>query len=124
MAHADLIDALLKDVFPSRSTQEWFALLTANKHPAVIVPTMAQLLEQAVHRERKAFVPVQLGAAQFEGRCCRSAWMRPGRCWAAGRRCWGRTVPTTARRACSVPCRSGQRRRQASCRWPGCAWWT
>lgn len=67
MAHADLIDALLKDVFPSRSTQEWFALLTANKHPAVIVPTMAQLLEQAVHRERKAFVPVQLGAAQFEG---------------------------------------------------------
>lgn len=67
MAHADWIDALLKEVFPSRSTQEWFALLTANKHPAVIVPTMAQLLDQSVHRERQAFVPVQLGDVQFEG---------------------------------------------------------
>jgi crotonobetainyl-CoA:carnitine CoA-transferase CaiB-like acyl-CoA transferase len=66
MAHADLIDALLAEAFPSRSTQEWFELLTRHKHPAVIVPTMAQLLQQAVHRERKAFVPVELGEAGFE----------------------------------------------------------
>ena len=67
MAHADLIDALLQQVFPTRSTQEWFALLTAHKHPAVIVPTMEQLLAQSVHRERQAFVPVALGDAQWEG---------------------------------------------------------
>lgn len=66
MAHADLIDELLKSVFPARSTEEWFALLTAHKHPAVIVPTMEQLLQQSVHRERRAFVPVQLGDVQFE----------------------------------------------------------
>lgn len=67
MAHADQIDAMLAEVFPSRSTQEWFELLTRHKHPAVIVPTMAQLLQQSVHRERQAFVPVALGEARFEG---------------------------------------------------------
>jgi crotonobetainyl-CoA:carnitine CoA-transferase CaiB-like acyl-CoA transferase len=78
MAHADLIDDLLKSVFPSRSTQEWFELLTAHKHPAVIVPSMAQLLQQPVHRERKAFVPVQCG------RICFEAPVLPQRLGAAG----------------------------------------
>ncbi len=66
MKHADLIDEILVAAFPSRSTLEWFELLTEQKHPAVIVPTMAQLLKQTVHRERKAFVPVSLGRVQFE----------------------------------------------------------
>ena len=66
MKHADLIDEILVTAFLDRSTQEWFELLTEQKHPAVIVPTMAQLLNQSVHRERKAFVPVHLGSVQFE----------------------------------------------------------
>ena len=66
MAHAGWIDALLQQVFPSRTTAQWFERLTHHKHPAVIVPTMAQLLAQSVHRERGAFVPVQLGDARFE----------------------------------------------------------
>ncbi len=67
MKHADLIDEILIAAFPARTAQTWFELLTEQKHPAVIVPTMQQLLRQAVHRERNAFVPVTLGAKQFEG---------------------------------------------------------
>lgn len=66
MKHADLIDQILIDVFPTKSTQEWFEVLTKQKQPAVIVPTMAQLLKQAVHRERHAFVPVRFGQIKFE----------------------------------------------------------
>ena len=66
MAHADEIDAVLTEVFPSRTSAEWFERLTAEKHPAVIVPTTEQLMAQAVHRERGAFVPVQVGTAAFE----------------------------------------------------------
>lgn len=66
MKHADLIDEILISVFPTKSTQEWFELLTEQKQPAVFVPTMEQLLKQAVHRERKAFVPVKLGQIEFE----------------------------------------------------------
>lgn len=67
MKHADLIDEILIAAFPTRTAQTWFELLTEQKHPAVIVPTMEQLLRQAVHRERNAFVPITLGEHQFEG---------------------------------------------------------
>lgn len=66
MQHADEIDAVLKDAFLHKETQEWFELLTSHKHPAVIVPTMEQLLQQSVHRERNAFVPVQVAGVEFE----------------------------------------------------------
>lgn len=67
MARADEIDALLVPAFLTRTAQEWFELLAAGKHPAVIVPTMEQLLGQEVHRQRGAFVPVRLGGSCFEG---------------------------------------------------------
>ena len=67
MQHADLIDELLTDAFINRSTQELVASLTAEKFPAVIVPTMEQLLAQAVHRERNAFVPIKFGDVRVEG---------------------------------------------------------
>lgn len=67
MARADEIDAWLAEAFRARTAQAWFEILGAKKHPAVVVPTMAQLLAQAVHRERGAFVPVQLGDTRFEG---------------------------------------------------------
>jgi len=66
MKYADLIDDVLVAAFLEHPAREWFDLLTEQKHPAVIVPTMAQLLNQTVHRERKAFVPVSFGNKQFE----------------------------------------------------------
>ncbi len=68
MARADEIDAWLVEAFRARPAQAWFELLGAKKHPTVLVPTMAQLLKQAVHRERGAFVEVSLGSSRrFEG---------------------------------------------------------
>jgi len=67
MQHADLIDELLTKAFLQVSTQEWVDKLTAEKFPAVIVPTMEQLLKQVVHRERDAFVAIQIGEASVEG---------------------------------------------------------
>lgn len=63
MARADEIDAWLIDALRTRPAQHWFEALGAKKHPTVLVPTMAQLLQQAVHRERGAFVPVDLPTA-------------------------------------------------------------
>lgn len=70
MQRADQIDAWLGEALRTRSAAEWFTLLGERKHPAVLVPTMAELLQQAVHRERGAFVPVRSGddaAAAIEG---------------------------------------------------------
>lgn len=67
LQNSDALDALLIPLFQSQSTDEWFALGMANRLPLVIVPTMEQLLRQHVHRERGAFVPVEIGSARFEG---------------------------------------------------------
>jgi crotonobetainyl-CoA:carnitine CoA-transferase CaiB-like acyl-CoA transferase len=66
LARADEVDAILNPIFSTRTVQEWFALCAAQRLPAVVVPTMEQLLAQAVHRERGAFVPVMIGQAGFE----------------------------------------------------------
>lgn len=67
MAHADEIDAVLIPALRTRTASAWFEMLGAAKHPAVIVPTMAALLTQEVHRQRDAFVPVEMEGASFEG---------------------------------------------------------
>lgn len=67
MARADDIDEMLLPAFLTRTAQEWFEILGEKKHPAVLVPTMEELLKQAVHRERNAFVPVNVGGVSFEG---------------------------------------------------------
>ena len=67
MARADEIDDLLIPALRTRTAQEWFDILCDKKHPAVIVPTMEQLLRQDVHRQRNAFVPVEIGGVAFEG---------------------------------------------------------
>ena len=56
--------AVLREVFPTRTSAEWFERLTEQKHPAVIVPTTEQLMQQAVHRERGAFVEVEDGTEE------------------------------------------------------------
>lgn len=67
LTRADELDAILSPIFATRTAEEWFALCAAERLPVVIVPTMEQLLAQQVHRERGAFVPVQIGEASFEG---------------------------------------------------------
>lgn len=67
MARADEIDALLIPAFRTRTAGEWFEILGDKKHPTVIVPTMEELLRQNVHRQRNAFVPVEVGGATFVG---------------------------------------------------------
>ncbi|MCZ2495947.1 CoA transferase [Xylophilus sp. Kf1] len=67
IAHADAIDDGLGPALLRKTAREWFEILGEARCPAVLVPTMAELLEQPVHRQRGAFVPVRLGQACFEG---------------------------------------------------------
>ncbi|MEA2737701.1 MAG: hypothetical protein QOH05_1008, partial [Acetobacteraceae bacterium] len=66
LARAHEIDALFQPVWETRTATEWFESALEYKLPAAVVPTMAELLEQPVHRERGAFVPVRIGDAAFE----------------------------------------------------------
>ncbi|MDR3532613.1 MAG: CoA transferase [Rhodopila sp.] len=66
LANAEEIDALFQPVWTTRTATEWFELALEYKLPMAVVPTMAELLEQTVHRERGAFVPVRIGDAAFE----------------------------------------------------------
>ncbi|WP_158927394.1 CoA transferase [Acidisphaera sp. S103] len=66
LAHAQEIDALFQPVWETRTATEWFELALEYKLPMAVVPTMAELLEQHVHRVRGAFVPVRIGDVGFE----------------------------------------------------------
>jgi crotonobetainyl-CoA:carnitine CoA-transferase CaiB-like acyl-CoA transferase len=66
LAQAHEIDALFDPVWRTRSATEWFELGLKYRLPMAIVPTMAELLEQSVHRDRGAFVPVRIGDTAFE----------------------------------------------------------
>jgi crotonobetainyl-CoA:carnitine CoA-transferase CaiB-like acyl-CoA transferase len=67
LAHADEIDALFQPVWQTRTAADWFERALEYRLPLAVVPTMAELLEQQVHRERGAFVPIRIGDAAFEG---------------------------------------------------------
>jgi crotonobetainyl-CoA:carnitine CoA-transferase CaiB-like acyl-CoA transferase len=66
LAAAHEIDALFQPVWETRTATEWFELALEYKLPMAVVPTMAELFEQHVHRERGAFVPVRIGDEAFE----------------------------------------------------------
>jgi crotonobetainyl-CoA:carnitine CoA-transferase CaiB-like acyl-CoA transferase len=66
LVHAHEIDALFQPVWNTRTATEWFELGLQHKLPMAIVPTMAELLEQHVHRDRGVFVPVRIGTTAFE----------------------------------------------------------
>jgi crotonobetainyl-CoA:carnitine CoA-transferase CaiB-like acyl-CoA transferase len=66
LARAAEIDALFQPVWATRTATEWFELALEYKLPMAVVPTMAELLEQDVHRGRGAFVPVRIGDDAFE----------------------------------------------------------
>jgi crotonobetainyl-CoA:carnitine CoA-transferase CaiB-like acyl-CoA transferase len=60
------IDAIFCPILMTRTAEEWFEQGLIHKLPIVPVPSMAELLEQSVPRERGAFVPVQIGEDGFE----------------------------------------------------------
>lgn len=64
--YAHEIDAMFQPVWETRAATEWFELAPDYKLPMAVVPTMAELLEQQVHRARGAFVQVRIGEAAFE----------------------------------------------------------
>ena len=66
LAASKKIDALFQPVWLTKTAEEWFELALQYKLPMAVVPTMAALLEQSVHRERGAFVPVRIGDEAFE----------------------------------------------------------
>jgi crotonobetainyl-CoA:carnitine CoA-transferase CaiB-like acyl-CoA transferase len=66
LRHAAELDALFQPIWNSRTAAEWFDLALHHKLPIAVVPTMAELLDQQVHRDRGAFVPVRVGDDAFE----------------------------------------------------------
>jgi crotonobetainyl-CoA:carnitine CoA-transferase CaiB-like acyl-CoA transferase len=66
LAKAHEIDAIFQPIWETKTATEWFELGLEYKLPLAVVPTMAELLEQPVHRERGAFVPVRIGDVGFE----------------------------------------------------------
>ena len=67
LSHALELDALFLPVWATRTATEWFELGLEYKLPLAVVPDMNELLQQKVHRERGAFVPVSIGDVAFEG---------------------------------------------------------
>ncbi len=66
LAASKEIDALFQPVWATKTAEQWFELALRYKLPMAVVPTMEELLEQSVHRERGAFVPVRIGDEAFE----------------------------------------------------------
>ena len=66
LKHALEIDALFGPIWMTRTAEEWFEKGLEFKLPMAVVPTMEELLEQKVHRERGAFVPIRVGDTGFE----------------------------------------------------------
>jgi len=67
LENAHELDDQLNAAIAGKTGEEWFWICNRLKLPVVVVPRMDQLLEQKVHRDRGAFVPVRIGDAEFEG---------------------------------------------------------
>jgi crotonobetainyl-CoA:carnitine CoA-transferase CaiB-like acyl-CoA transferase len=67
LRHTDALEAIFAPRLLERSAEEWFAEALARRLPLAIVPDMAMLLRNPVHRARDAFGMVRLGQARFEG---------------------------------------------------------
>ena len=60
------LNAVFKPLLAQRGSAEWFEAGLKHRLALVIVPSMADLLAQPVHRDRGAFAPVRIGDAVFE----------------------------------------------------------
>jgi crotonobetainyl-CoA:carnitine CoA-transferase CaiB-like acyl-CoA transferase len=66
LAHADALEARFVPRFLDRTAEEWFAAALELRLPFAIVPDMKQVLEWPVFRDRKAIVPIKMGARMVE----------------------------------------------------------
>lgn len=60
------LEALFAPPLLERTAHEWFEESQRRRLPIVVVPDMAELLTEPVHRSRGAFGEVRLGTARFE----------------------------------------------------------
>jgi crotonobetainyl-CoA:carnitine CoA-transferase CaiB-like acyl-CoA transferase len=63
---ADELEALYAPCLLRRTAQEWFEETRRLRLPIVVVPDMAELLAEPVHRSRGAFGEVRIGVASFQ----------------------------------------------------------
>ncbi len=66
IARADELEAVFAPLLLARTAREWFEAGMQRRLPFVIVPDMAELLAESVHRSRGAFGTVRIGSASFE----------------------------------------------------------
>ncbi|MSP02648.1 MAG: CoA transferase [Acetobacteraceae bacterium] len=66
LKHSAEIDAAFGPVWLTRTAEEWFESGLTYKLPLAVVPAMEELLQQKVHRDRGAFVPVSIGGKTFQ----------------------------------------------------------
>jgi crotonobetainyl-CoA:carnitine CoA-transferase CaiB-like acyl-CoA transferase len=64
--HANELNDIIKPVLMHRSAMEWFEKGIELRLPLAVVPSMKELLEQPVYRERGAFAKVRIGTASFD----------------------------------------------------------
>ena len=64
--HADELSRIIHPVLMQKTAREWFEDGIALRLPLAIVPDMAELLAQEVHRARGVFAPVNIGDATFD----------------------------------------------------------
>ncbi|MGX9393816.1 CaiB/BaiF CoA transferase family protein [Nitrobacteraceae bacterium UC4446_H13] len=64
--HAEELSHIIHPVLMQKTAREWFELGIELRLPLAIVPDMAELLAQQVHRARGAFAPVRIGTASFD----------------------------------------------------------
>ncbi len=60
------IDARIGERLKDKTAREWFEITMARRLPIVMVPTMADLLAEPVHRAAGAFETIEIGASCFE----------------------------------------------------------
>ena len=65
-ASADALEAKYAPRLLEKTAAEWFSMAFEMRLPFAIVPTMAELSKQSVHRQRGAFAEVKIGDASFE----------------------------------------------------------
>lgn len=66
LALAEDLEAVFAPRLQAKTAREWFLESKRRKVPCAVVPSMAELLAEPVHRGRDAFSRVRIGRAEFE----------------------------------------------------------
>jgi crotonobetainyl-CoA:carnitine CoA-transferase CaiB-like acyl-CoA transferase len=110
---AEALEALFAPRLRARTAHEWFEETQRRRLPIVVVPDMAELLAEPVHRSRGAFGEVRLGKAHFQApvvpqHLTATPPLAVGRAPLAGEHdgTW-RTAPTSVRLDPAPPAKAG-----------------